>query len=87
MRSVSCTNSIIFSHNDFPLSRSRKELHEFWKFRGDDETIMFSNYFWAFITSSKDLSNDDFSLIGGLGKGVYESKLGNEYCENFRQDD
>ena len=32
------------------------------------------------------LSNDEFSLIGGSGKGVYESKLGNEYCENCEQD-
>jgi len=76
MRSVSCTNFIVFSHNDFPLSHFGKELHDFWKFGGHYEATIFSNYFWTSITSSKLLSNDDFSSIGGSGKGVYESKSG-----------
>ena len=82
----SCTNSIVFSHNDFPLSRSGKELHEFWKFGGHNEATIFSNCCSASITSSKLLSNDDFSSIDGSWKGVYESKSGNEYCENCGQD-
>ena len=36
----------------------------------------FSNCCWASITSSKLLSIDDFSSIGGSGKGVYESNRG-----------
>ena len=79
-------NFILFSHNDFPLSCSGKELHEFWKFCGHDEAIRFSNYFWASITSSKLLTNDDFSSIGGSRKGVYESKSGSKYYENCGQD-
>jgi len=31
------------------------------------------------------LSKLNFSSVGGIGKGVYESKLGNEYCENYGQ--
>jgi len=27
----------------------------------------------------------DFSSVGGTGKGVYESKSGNEYCKNYGQ--
>jgi len=57
-----------FYHIDFSLSGSEKELYEFLKFCGHDEAIMFSNYFWASIASSKVLCTDDFSLIGGLGK-------------------
>jgi len=26
-----------------------------------------------------------FSLVGGIGKGVFESESGNKYCENCRQ--
>ena len=77
----------IFSHNDFSLIGSGKELYECWKFCRHDEAILFSNCFWASIASSKVLCNDDCSSIGGSGKGVYESKLGNEYFENCGQDD
>jgi len=42
---------------------------------------MFSNYFWAFITSSKLLCNDDFISIGGSEKGVYESESGNNIVQ------
>ena len=76
MRSFSCTNSIVFSHNDFPLSFSGKELHEFLKFCGHDEAIRFSNCFWASITSSNLLSNDDFSSIGGHEKEYMNKNWG-----------
>ena len=79
-------NSIVFSHNDFSLSHSGKELHAFWKFGGHDEATIFPNCFWASITSYKLLSNDDFSSIGDSGKGVYESKSGSEYYGNYGQD-
>ena len=68
------------------LSGSGKELYEFWKFFGHDEAIMFSNFFWASIASSKVLCKDDFSSIGGSRKGEYESESGNEYCKNCEQD-
>ena len=35
--------------------------------------------------ASKLFSKSDFSSVGGIGKGVYESKLENEYFENYRQ--
>jgi len=92
MRSVSCTNSIVFSQNDFPLSRSGKELRELWKICGHDEATIFSNYFWASITSSKLLSNNDFSSIGGSEKeymnqnrGVNIVKIMNKMVENWTQ--
>jgi len=31
------------------------------------------------------LSKLDSSSVGGTGKGVYESKLGNKYCETCGQ--
>ena len=46
---------------------------------------MFSNCFQASIASSKVLCNDDFSSIGGSGKGGYEVESGNENCENCGQ--
>ena len=64
---------------------SGKELYEFWKFCRHDEAIRFSNYFWASIASAKVLYKDDFSSIGGSGKGGYEAKSENEYCENCGQ--
>ena len=38
------------------------------------------------LSLPKLLSDDDFSSIGGSGKGVYESKSGSEFCENCGQD-
>ena len=69
-------NSLVFSHNDFSLIGSGKELYEFWKCCGHDEAILFSNCFWASIASFKVLCNDDFSSIGGSGKGGYEEESG-----------
>ena len=90
MRSVSCTNSIVFSYNDFPFSCSGKELHEFWKFCGHDEAILFSNCFWASIASSKVLCNDDFSSIVAQEKedmkqnwGMNIVKIVNKMDENL----
>jgi len=42
---------------------------------------MFSNYFWAFIISSKLLCNSDFSAIGGSEKGICEASVGKKMVD------
>ena len=77
----------------FLLSHSEKELHEFLKFCGHDEATIFSNCFWASITSSNSFPMMIFLQLVAQEKeymnqnrGVNIMEIVDKMVENWTQD-